>query len=434
MGLVDDGKTFSSAAIFDDVRGVAAAGALGVVGVDGPARNGGDGVLDKAGLVQGVGVDGYRHVVTVGHLQAAVNGRWRGAPVLVQLQAAGPGLQLFLQGRGDAGVALAQQSPVDRQVFRGLQHPRDVPGAGSAGGGVGAVRRAGAAANHSGNAVGQSVPNLLRRNHMYVGVNAPRRGDEMLAGDDLGAGPYHHVRVYPVHYAGVAGLADGYDVAGLDADVALDDAQNRVHDDGIGNHQVQGAAPVGGFRGLAHAVPCRLAATKDQFVAVGEQVAFHLADQRRVGQAEAVAHGGAVQFHVLLPADARHANSPPECRNSRRTGGQNLPLQAQQGLGTPRRRVQVAVYQPVQAMNPAGSAHCHQGYVLAVAGFKAHGGAGGNVQPHAVGRRPVKAQGAVGLKEMKVGTNLYGPVAGIPHGKGCGGPPRVDSTGSSDGM
>jgi hypothetical protein len=41
----------------DDVRRVAAAGALGVVGVDGAALDGGDRVLDEAGLVQRVGVD-----------------------------------------------------------------------------------------------------------------------------------------------------------------------------------------------------------------------------------------------------------------------------------------------------------------------------------------------------------------------------------------
>src|SRR6185295_12818841 len=41
----------------DDVRRMAAAGALGVEGVDGAALEGGDGVLDEAGFVQSVGVD-----------------------------------------------------------------------------------------------------------------------------------------------------------------------------------------------------------------------------------------------------------------------------------------------------------------------------------------------------------------------------------------
>ena len=52
----------------DDVRGVAAAGPLGVVGMDRPAGDGGDGILDKPGLVQRVGMNGYRNVETVGYI------------------------------------------------------------------------------------------------------------------------------------------------------------------------------------------------------------------------------------------------------------------------------------------------------------------------------------------------------------------------------
>jgi len=56
VGVFDDG---------DDVRGVAAAGAFGVVGVDGPVFEGRDGRLDEAGFVEGVGVDEALDVVFV---------------------------------------------------------------------------------------------------------------------------------------------------------------------------------------------------------------------------------------------------------------------------------------------------------------------------------------------------------------------------------
>ena len=83
----------------DDVGRMAAAGAFGVVGVDGAAGDGGDGVFDEARLVERVGVDGDLDVEVVGDGQTAVDGGRRGAPVLVQLQAAGAGADLLLQRR-----------------------------------------------------------------------------------------------------------------------------------------------------------------------------------------------------------------------------------------------------------------------------------------------------------------------------------------------
>ena len=99
------------AADSDDVGRVPAAGALGVVGVDGAALEGGDGVFDEAGFVQGVGVDGHLHVVLFGHRQAAVDGGRSGAPVFVQLQPAWRRLRPVRRSAlGQAGVALAQKA------------------------------------------------------------------------------------------------------------------------------------------------------------------------------------------------------------------------------------------------------------------------------------------------------------------------------------
>jgi hypothetical protein len=69
---------------------VAAARTLGVEGVDRPAGDGGERALDEPGLVEGVGVDRDLHAGLVAHPQAGVDGGGRGAPVLVQLEAAAP--------------------------------------------------------------------------------------------------------------------------------------------------------------------------------------------------------------------------------------------------------------------------------------------------------------------------------------------------------
>ena len=93
----------------DDVRRVAAAGALGVEGVDGAALERRDRVLDEARFVERVGVDRDLHVVFVGDRQAAVDRGRRRAPVLVQLQADGAGLDLLAQRLGLAALPLPRK-------------------------------------------------------------------------------------------------------------------------------------------------------------------------------------------------------------------------------------------------------------------------------------------------------------------------------------
>ena len=133
----------------DDVGRVAAAGAFGVEGVDGAALERLDGVLDEAGFVERVGVDHHLDVVIVGDRQAAVDRRRRRAPVLVQLERAGAGLDHFLERRRARRIALAGEAEIDRKIVRRLDHAREVERAGRAGGGERAVRRAGAAAEHA---------------------------------------------------------------------------------------------------------------------------------------------------------------------------------------------------------------------------------------------------------------------------------------------
>src|SRR5918992_3347023 len=57
------GKHISLAADLDDVRRMSAARPLGVIGMDSAALERSDGVLDKAGFVQSVGVDGDLYIV-----------------------------------------------------------------------------------------------------------------------------------------------------------------------------------------------------------------------------------------------------------------------------------------------------------------------------------------------------------------------------------
>ena len=91
VGFVEDGQDVRKRRDPDDVRRVAAARALGVVGVDRPAGDRLERRLEEAGLVERVGVDRDLHAGLVGDAQAGVDRRRRRAPVLVQLEPAGAG-------------------------------------------------------------------------------------------------------------------------------------------------------------------------------------------------------------------------------------------------------------------------------------------------------------------------------------------------------
>ena len=99
----------------------------------------------------------------------------------------------------------------------------------------------------------------------------------------------------------IAGLADGHDPAGTNADVALDDPP-VVDDHRVGDDQV---AVIRAHRLLERAlilpVPDRLAAAEDGLLAVVGVVVLDLDDQFGVGQPDAVADRRAVLLGVGLP-------------------------------------------------------------------------------------------------------------------------------------
>ena len=126
----------------------------------------------------------------------------------MQLQAAGAGANLLLQRAGQTAVALAEKAEIDREAFGGLQHPLQVPGAGRAGGGVGAGRRAGAAAEQRRQTGGDGGLDQLRADEVHVAVDAAGGDDQVLAGDDLGAGADDQLRIDARLDQRIAGLAD----------------------------------------------------------------------------------------------------------------------------------------------------------------------------------------------------------------------------------
>ena len=304
----------------DDVGRVAAAGAFGVEGVDGAALERLDGVFDEAGFVERVGVDHHLDVVIVGNRQAAVDRRRRRAPILVQFQRAGAGLDHFLERRRARRIAFAGKAEIDRKIVGRLDHAPEMERPGRAGGGEGAVRRAGAAAEHRGDARHQGFIDLLRADEMDVGVEAAGGEDFALAGDDFGARTDDDgdARLN----VGIAGLADGENVAVLDADIGFHDAP-MVEDERIGDDGIDRALPVGDLR-LPHAVADHLAAAEFHLLAVNGEILLDLDDEIGVGEPNAVAgrraeHVGIDGLRVIFAGMARPQSFPMTSGGSRRS-------------------------------------------------------------------------------------------------------------------
>ncbi len=176
VGVRDDG---------DDVGRVPAAGAFGVVGVDGALLEGRDGLLDEAGFVQRVGVDEALHVVFVAYAEAGVDGGGRAAPVFVELQPGGAGEALLAQGRFVAVVAFSRDAEVDWQLVTGLDHLPEMCLAGGTGCSVCAGAWTRTAAEHGRDAGADGFICLLGADTVDVSVETTGSDDTVFAGIDV---------------------------------------------------------------------------------------------------------------------------------------------------------------------------------------------------------------------------------------------------------
>src|SRR5262245_36177763 len=75
--------------------------------------------------------------------------------------------------------------------------------------------------------------------------------------------------------------------------------------------------------------------------------------------------------------------------------------------------VEPTLDQPVQPVNLARAADGDELDLARVARLEADRGAGGDVQPHAVGRRAIECEGAVHLEEMKMRSDLDRTIAAV---------------------
>ena len=302
---------------------MAAAGAFCVVHVDGAAPDGGQRLLQEAALVQRVGVELDLKIHLVGNVEAGVDRRRHGAPVLVDLEAHAAARDLIDQRVRLGRVAPPEEAEVDRPGFRRLQHLADVPGAAAVDADGDRPERA---AQHRRDPARDRVLAELRAVEVNVDVDAARRRDQPLRIADRGRSAAEQRGVHPVHHRRVAGLADAGDEALLDADIALDDTQDWIDDDGVGDQHVERARCAVEPGDEADAVPQSLAAAVQALLAQHAVVVLDLGQELAVAETHAVAGRGPVERRVLRPAHPCHRSSPLEAAGA--GTGQRLLLDA----------------------------------------------------------------------------------------------------------
>ena len=226
-------------------------------------------------------------------------------------------------------------------------------------------------------------------------------------GDDLGAGADRHARRHAVHEIRVARVADRHDAAVADADVGLDDPP-VVHDQRVGDHQVERARGPGGPGRLAHRVAENLAAAELRLLAGHGQVALHPDEELGVRQSHAIARRRPVEVGVLPAPD-------PE--------GHRRRLPVRQALE--RRIPGSALREPVQAREPALTGDLDQHDPPRVPGLEPRRRAGRDVEPHAEREGAVEPERPVHLEEVEVRAHLDRAVAGVADVEADRAPPLV---------
>jgi hypothetical protein len=180
----------------------------------------------------------HLEVELVGDRKTGVDHRRHRAPVLVDLEADAAAGDLVENRARPRGVAAAEQAKIDRPFFRRLQHLADVERAAA----VDADRdRPERAADHGRQSRRDGVLAKLRGVEMHMDIDAARRRDHAFRIAHHGGRADDQLRMHAVHGRGVAGLADGDDLAVLDADVALDDAEHRIDHERVAEQHVERA-------------------------------------------------------------------------------------------------------------------------------------------------------------------------------------------------
>ena len=268
------------------------------------------------------------------------------------------------------------------------------------------------AANNGRNAAGQGVFTLLRTQKMGVRLHSPWGNDQPIAMHDGCTRTADQLGPDPVLDGGISGFAHTDDLAVLNADIALHNAQHRVDDRGVLDHHIQPARGRGRGGVKAHPVAHHLAGSGQTLVAIDRMVVLNLGQQRSVAQTHHIARCWSIRGRIGRPCQSGH--DPLLCALKAALLGplESGPLDRFGMNGTVGEIIETG-YFAAAAQGDERNGFLHPR-------LKAHRRAGRHVRAHTERLCPVKLQGLVGFKEMKMTGYLNGAIPGIDDIEGQG--------------
>src|SRR5271170_6541599 len=144
------------------------------------------------------------------------------------------------------------------------------------------------------------------RIEMHMHVDGAGGGDHPLAIAHRGGCRNDKPRIDPIHDGRVAGLAEADDAAVFDAEVALHNTDHRIDDQDVTEEKIERALRARYSCGKTDAVAKRFAAAVQTFIAVNGVILLDHREQRRIGQADAVADRRTVKSGIISAPNSDH--------------------------------------------------------------------------------------------------------------------------------
>mmetsp|Transcript_24303 Transcript_24303/g.37461 ORF Transcript_24303/g.37461 Transcript_24303/m.37461 type:complete len:405 (+) Transcript_24303:486-1700(+) len=222
----------------NDIRRMSTSRTLTVVGMNRSILHGCQTSLTARAFVERIGMNRHLNIVLLRHAQTIVNGRRRGAPILVQFEPTCTRFNGIDQALRFGRVAFPRKPKVQRQTIGSLHHHAQMRGRWGTRRGTRPGSRAGPTPEHRRQSRRNGLIGQLRTDIVNVRINSPRSEYGPFTSNDFGVDANDQIRRHPILRVGISSLANSNDGAIVHTNVGLVDA-GIIDNERIGNDQIE---------------------------------------------------------------------------------------------------------------------------------------------------------------------------------------------------
>ena len=304
-------KHIRSGSCADDIRGMTATCALGMIGVDCSPINRSERILNASTLVQRIRMNCDLNIILVCDIETMVDDCRCCTPVLMNLESHRACLDLLDQRCLIRTVSFSEKTEIHRILLRRLEHSRKIPRSRCARRRICTVCRSGSSSDHRRHARKQRAVNLLRTDEMNVRVDSARSHNHPLGCESFCRSADRHSRCDSIHDIRIARFSDADNLSVLNSDVRLVDSR-VIHNQRICQHQIEISVRTRRLHRLTHAIADRLSTTELDLISVARHIVFHPRNQIGICKPNPISGCWTVHHAVLFSTDFEtHLASPP---------------------------------------------------------------------------------------------------------------------------